>query len=358
MPTDAATVAAQQAQQAALLKMLQTLINQTLAPVVIATFISCALCGVVAAQVVTYYMRFPNDLWRYKFQVGFMAICAGVDTAITASWSYTWSVTYFTQPTMLALWPWQLTGPTGISVFTAQLFFAWRVWVVSDRKAYPLLGLLLLVIVGAVVCCFYMGVWGSQTKMLTEVGKISPVSFSWLGLELAADFAITAGLVWYILVKPRRDLPGPSHAESSPLMRIINYAFATNFFSAVVQLAVVVTIRFSMRDNNLWYCVPGFQESKVYIASVLAVLNARRQDSSPTSSPYPSSYGESRVKTLGTSNTRGRSCSGGGGGGSRAQSAGSIHVYMKSQGDALPTKADEVALEEVSPHSATFSSGY
>ncbi|GAA5858016.1 hypothetical protein JCM8547_006664 [Rhodosporidiobolus lusitaniae] len=340
MSTDAAAAAA--AQQAALLAALQKVINQ-----VVASFFSCALCGVVLSLVVTYSTRFPNDRWQYKLLVYTLTVLAIVDTAITASWAYSYAVTNFAEPIMLAKWPWQFTGyATGPSVLVAQLFFVWRVWVVSGRKAYALVSLTTCITVAAVVCCFYLGVWSTQVTMLTQFTEKTGWAWSWLGCELAADFFITAGMVYYVLLKPRREIGGSSHMQSSPLMRIVIHAFTTNFASAVLQLAVVITIGFSIKVGALYYTVPGFMESKMYIASVLAVLNARRQTDDATAHSSDYNHNLSRSKGLGARPTTNL----------RSMQANSVHVHVEHQVEEERGEVYGGAGQGFSPYAVTFSS--
>ncbi|GAA5879623.1 hypothetical protein JCM8547_003551 [Rhodosporidiobolus lusitaniae] len=360
MSTDAATTAA--AQQAALMAAIQQALDRVLAPIVAASFVSCALCGVVLSLVVTYFSRFPNDLWQYKLLVTFMTVCALVDTAVTSSWVYDFSVKYFAQPQMLAYWPWQLTAyafVTGPTILAAQLFFTWRVWVVSGRKAYLLVGALLLIVVGAVGCCLYMGVWASNAVMLTEFTGIAGACWAWLGAELAADFGITLGMVWYLLIKPRRELGSSSHIESSPLMRIVYHAFATNGVAALLQLAVVITIGISLNRGSLEYTVAGFQESKVYIASVLAVLNARRQTDSGGALSSSHGASDSRSKGFGAAGLRRGSTSTAGAlfsTSGRAQQANSVHVHVEHQVEEERGEVYGGAGEGFSPYAVNFSS--
>ncbi|BGP20991.1 hypothetical protein JCM10213v2_009170 [Rhodosporidiobolus nylandii] len=85
----------------------QQAIDGILRPVVLASFLSCAVCGLILGLAVTYASRFQNDRRVFKVLVAFLTLAALADTAFNASWAYTLAITNFNQPLRLSLWPWQ-----------------------------------------------------------------------------------------------------------------------------------------------------------------------------------------------------------------------------------------------------------
>ncbi|GAA5889782.1 hypothetical protein JCM6882_004321 [Rhodosporidiobolus microsporus] len=288
-------------EQAAMLAAVQTVLDNLLTPLVIASFLSCALLGIVVSLGVSYFSRFPNDRPVYKALVAFLILGCMVDTAITASWIYDWAITFFGQPQQFGMWPWQLTAyaaVTGPMVLVAQLFFTWRLWIVSGKKAYILTGLTLLIALGAMATCYYMFSFALKAQLLTEFTEIASACWGWLGSELAVDVLITGGMIWYLLLRPKK-IGGSEAIQSSPLMRIVIKTVETNTASLILQTLVVILIGVSLNKDSLHYTIPGFLESKMYALCVIATLNARSTTHPHDTTPSHSSNPGTRSKGLG-----------------------------------------------------------
>ncbi|GAA5838119.1 hypothetical protein JCM11251_004713 [Rhodosporidiobolus azoricus] len=271
-------------QQAALLAAVQVAIDNILTPLVIASFISCALLGIVISLGLSYFVRFPNDRVAYKILVSVLLCGCITDTAITTSWVYDFTITYFGQPQMFAYWPWQFSGYAGITgpmVLVAQSFYIYRLFVTSG-KAWIFPGLTFAVALAATAACFYIFSFALRAELLSQFNDVAAVCWTWLGLELAVDIFITGGMVWYLLIRPAR-IGGSEAVYSSSLMRIVVMTVETNTASLILQALVVILIGFSLKRGSLHYCIPGFLErvflssaSKGYSLSVIATLLARK----------------------------------------------------------------------------------
>ncbi|GAA6030720.1 hypothetical protein JCM8097_006288 [Rhodosporidiobolus ruineniae] len=265
--------AAAAAQQAALLAAVQSAIGKVLSPLVVASFLSCALTGVLISLVVSYYASFPKDRPAFKVLVGVLTVFALLDTCNGTAWVYHWAVESFANPAELGVWPVSLTSYafyTGPTVTIVQLFFCWRVWIVSGRTAYLLTGLASFIALGS---SLYMGSWAAKQDSLLAFPGIAGVCYAWLGAGLGM------GMWYYVLFKPGRITGGSEMVHSSPLARIVARSFTTGTVSLVLQLLVVILIVVSVGQGALYYSIPGFLECKIYPISVLVTLNARRSNS-------------------------------------------------------------------------------
>ncbi|GAA5889786.1 hypothetical protein JCM6882_004322 [Rhodosporidiobolus microsporus] len=345
-------------QQAALLAAVEMARDNLLTPLAIASFLSCALLGIVASldksvssigelsgphhlcsTGVSYFSRFPNDRPVYKALVAFLVFGCIVDTGITASWMYQWAVSFFGRPQQFAIWPWQFTayaGITGPMVFIAQAFFTWRLWIVSGRKAPFLVGLTLLIALGALGTCCYMFVFALRADMLAEFTEMAPACWGWLGSQLAVDVLITSGMLWWLVLRPKK-MGGAETVYSSALMRIVVKTVETNTASLVLQTLVIILIGFSLNKNSLHYTIAGFLESKMYALCVIATLNARSTTHPHDTTPSHSSNPGTRSKGFGARLFNG--------GGRSAANANSVHVHVvEERAVDEPKYGSEVAL--------------
>ncbi|BGP44081.1 hypothetical protein JCM10450v2_008298 [Rhodotorula kratochvilovae] len=285
---------------------LQVTVDDIVTPVVIACFLACILYGILLHFIVVYFTRFGrSDRLAFRLLVAFFAVTATGDTVIDCAWVWLYTVKALPQPQIFAYLPWTfevyacLTGP---SVLLAQAFFTWRLWVISERKNWWLPSFLLLTEGTACGLALWLASWAHRTTYFVEFQNIKPFLYAWLGCGLLSDIVITSAIVYYILFRPRRVSAAAKEARvgESPLTRIAVKTFQTNSASLLVQtlvLAIIVT-----KGRTMWYSLPGFLESKIYILSVVATLNARRS-SSPDSGGSFSSTPAGAGKTLPTASS-------------------------------------------------------
>ncbi|GAA6030712.1 hypothetical protein JCM8097_006284 [Rhodosporidiobolus ruineniae] len=279
------------------IKQAQALVDDILSPTVIASFLSCCSYGIVLSLAFIYWTRFPSDRLPFKLLVGFLTLTATADTAVQSHWAYRYAVLSFAQPAKLAAAPWDFTAYTfltGVNVAVCQAFFAWRVWIVSNRKSHVLTGLTVTAAVAGAGLAFYLGVYITTVEWLPEVNNRKVIMWTWLAVQLAIDIVITTSMTYFIFYRPRR-VGSAEAVESSPLNRLVVQSLQTNAISLLVQAAVLVLILTSSTFN---YAIPAFLESKTYIGSLLFTLNARSSSSSSSSGGDHNSSSYSTDKRL------------------------------------------------------------
>ncbi|GAA5858026.1 hypothetical protein JCM8547_006668 [Rhodosporidiobolus lusitaniae] len=277
MSTQAAIAAAAAAAQA----QLDFAVTSIVSPVVIATFLSCALCGVVLYLATSVLLTFPNDRSLCRLGVLSSIALALVDTAFNAAWGYKVAVKAYLKPEVLEVFPWEFTG----------YVFIWRVWIVSGRKSYILTGFKLALTLTTAGLAFYIGVFTSHATAITDLHEIQTVFYAYLSLCSFTDVLISLSLAWFLLFRRLRN--GESKhlvLKESPLMRLVTVSFQTNALSLAVQVAVLVILL--AKPKEMQYVILGLCEGKTYLVSVLVTLLARSSASSD-----PSSFSTSRNNT-------------------------------------------------------------
>ncbi|GAA5979233.1 hypothetical protein JCM11641_001968 [Rhodosporidiobolus odoratus] len=273
------------ADSTAAMELVQITVNRIVAPIVIATFLSCALCGIVLSLAVNYCSRFPHDRLHFKLLVVFFTFAALCDTAINCSWAYRVTVRSFVNPLELANWPWQLTAFCFFTVvLICQLFFAYRVWIISGGKSHVLTGLQIAIMLGDAACAYYLGWYSTHQSSVAAFKGVSGLATAWIASGLAVDLLLTLSLVYYLFIRPRKIMGSEVH-YSSPVLRIIIKSFETNAIALILQSVVLVLLLCSMHAGSLSMFTVGFLESKTYIACVLTTLNSRQSAVPPTPKP-------------------------------------------------------------------------
>ncbi|BGP44083.1 hypothetical protein JCM10450v2_008300 [Rhodotorula kratochvilovae] len=314
-------------------------VDNVVTPVLIATFIACLLYGILLYLAAAYFTRFGStDRLAFKLLVGFLTLSALADTMVDCAWAWTYTVNAFTDPTVLAVFPWTFTAYAvlaGPNVFLAQGFFTWRVWIISNRKNWWLPSIMLLLELTACALSWYLAYWVDQATYMTEFVGVKGIMYAWLASGLLCDILITSAIVYYLLIRPRRLAGAAGEAKltrSNPLGHIIIKSFQINAASLVVQTLVLVII--IAKGTTVWYSVPGFQESKIYIISVIATLNARHSTSPDDSAEFTHSYGASSRRNHSSSKARSAAFSRNG------QASVPVHVTISEE-----VKVDEGASE-------------
>ncbi|BGP36066.1 hypothetical protein JCM10296v2_007918 [Rhodotorula toruloides] len=228
------------------------------------------------------------------------------------------------------------TANTACTVFTAQIFFNWRIWVISGRKNWLLCGAVCLLQLGAMGCGIYMFAAMPEEVWSPEFGNVRQAPFAWLGAGLGTDLLIIAGMTYYLIIVPR--LNGVNARKNqvveSPLRRLAIQTFQTNEVSLCLQTITLAMLVHTIKDMNC------FQEAKSYMASVVISLNARH-----TTGENPAHFSESnpgatgRSKALcGYSSRFGRSTTGAGLVSQGQQQ--SVHVAVEQE-----RRVDEIGAE-------------
>ncbi|GAA5889833.1 hypothetical protein JCM6882_004337 [Rhodosporidiobolus microsporus] len=276
-PTDPAAAAAAQA-------AINAAVSGVLMPVVIGTFLSCTLLGVLLAVVARYWVKFSRDRIQFKLLVAWLCFGGIVDTGNHCAWAYRYAIQSYTRPDILAEWPLSFTVFgfwTGINIFICQLFFIWRGWVVAGRDRYLFAVLQLVIAFGS-----------PHWELMQDFQPMKPIIYAWLSGGLAVDLLITGYLVYNLIVRPKKS--GGSAVSSSPLKRLAVLAMKTNAASSVVQLTVLALM---VSKPTLHYCIVGFTETKTYVICVIATLNARTDSQANTA--YSGTSGEHHLAQLG-----------------------------------------------------------
>ncbi|GAA5857949.1 hypothetical protein JCM8547_006634 [Rhodosporidiobolus lusitaniae] len=276
---------------------LDDIVDSYVKPVVVSVFLSCILLGVLLVTIAVYFTRFQNDRLHFRIFVALCTVAAIIDTAFNCRWAWRFTVDSLLDASMLRSWPWEYNGYailTGIVVAACQLFFAWRLWVVSNRQARLLTGLIVVLILGSWICDIY---YGSQLRVLTDLPKYREIAWAWVGSSVVVDILITTSILYYLLFRPRTmRVVSSATAATSPLTRLAILAMRANAASLIVQVGMLIAM--TVRQSTLQFVIPAQLEAKTYILCVVATLNARQQVDGHTVS-YPSATTASRSRGLG-----------------------------------------------------------
>ncbi|GAA6030588.1 hypothetical protein JCM8097_006222 [Rhodosporidiobolus ruineniae] len=253
----------------------QRLVIDLLSPLVTAAFLSSASCGVVVCLAATYFFRFARDRAVFKLLVGGLTVLALAGTAIECSFAFNWAVLHFGDYSVFARLNWQMKSYfflTGIPVLVVELYYGWRIWVISGRGNYLLTGLIGLGSIAAFACIMRGGVYTMKHDAISAFHAIRPTIIAWIVLLIAVDLLVTCGTLYYLVFRPRRDGAGLL-APNSRITSLALLTVKTNSISLFVQVFILVLLLIFPRAFH--FGALSFLETKIYVGSLVATLNAR-----------------------------------------------------------------------------------
>ncbi|BGP44078.1 hypothetical protein JCM10449v2_008135 [Rhodotorula kratochvilovae] len=270
---------------------LERIVHAILRPVLIGTLASNVLFGIILCLAYHYFSRFPHDRLAFKLFVGYLVVFAAVDTALSDEWTVSWSVEGFGRWTRLTSMPWQFAAfiiMTSTAVFSVQLFYGWRVWVVSQRENRVLVGVIAAFAVAMLGISVYSAYLCASLDEISDFRLIVPVMYAWLAGTCINDVLITLGMAYYLMIRPRHANAGVLKT-SSRLNRLVVLSCRTNLLSALLQIVILALALGNKRSIDFMYV--NMWMGKAYIASAIVTLNARAPPAPllPSSNPPPSS---------------------------------------------------------------------
>ncbi|KAE9388031.1 hypothetical protein BT96DRAFT_1025609 [Gymnopus androsaceus JB14] len=249
----------------------QAQINTSLGAVVVSNYLSYLTMGIVLSATWTYFSKFPSDPWYFKVPV---ILCVGLciaDTVATGMLSYDWAVTNYANPTALGFIHWSLPAEAfflSMCGLIVQLFFAWRLWVMSLRKNWILPTVVgCLSVMGWCTMCWVVQVLSTH-HLIMDFGLLLPVIYIWLGGSVGADVIITGSMIYYLDLRFRgkRQTDHGYHAPQR-FRRIIVRTVECNLLSLLAQ-AVAVGL-FNQSRVGFWFVITDMTLAKVYTFSLL-----------------------------------------------------------------------------------------
>ncbi|KAH8988333.1 hypothetical protein EDB92DRAFT_2011456 [Lactarius akahatsu] len=225
-----------------------------------------------------YSYNFPGDRTLLKLLVYSVFLVETVQTALTGVDLYYWFVAGFGNLDHLTV---HLSGfdvPIIGSVvsLTVQVFFVYRIWVLSERSSWFLCLTICLCSIAATVAACYGGVYAFShhefvnrriTKILALVG---PSSLQiWLSGNASADILI-AGSLLSRLGRRRRE---GGHFSDHALSKVIRLTIETNVLTSTVGVVVLLVV--VMFPDKIWYFCPLAVLGKLYSNTLLVSLNNR-----------------------------------------------------------------------------------
>ncbi|KAF9534070.1 hypothetical protein CPB83DRAFT_421933 [Crepidotus variabilis] len=248
---------------------------------------SAVLHGITVLQTFIYYRKYPKDPASVKVTVALLAILDTIHLIFCTITIYWYLITNYSTPNALGHQMWALNLQTdfnSVAGFMVQIFFARRVWRLSEKNVYlsgvivllsiiHLLGLVRAKYIPKIFCLthLWVSVFTVEAFILVETSKFDRliwVTVLGLGSAAGADILIAVSLCYY-LMKKKTGFP----QTDSIIISLVSYSLTTGLLSGIIALICVICFAI-MPSNYIWLAF-FWLLGKVYVNSLLASLNSR-----------------------------------------------------------------------------------
>ncbi|CAL1710561.1 unnamed protein product [Somion occarium] len=246
------------------------IIAQLTGPLLLGHFFNWGLFGALTVQVYIYYLAFPNDRPIPKTLVAFTYAIELLQTVLSTRDAFRnfgsgWG-------NMIELdavgWLWFSVPVLGsIISCTSQLFYAWRIWILSEK-----IWVSIIIAILALMQCgtgIYSGVFAHQIGVFSQVQERAyRTTTVWLGGTALCDVILAASMIYY-LYKSSTGFRG----TATLLTKFIRVTVETGLTCAT--FAILDLALFLAFQQNNYHLAPSIALSKLYSNSLLVVFNAR-----------------------------------------------------------------------------------
>ncbi|PBK99741.1 hypothetical protein ARMGADRAFT_1008250 [Armillaria gallica] len=239
-------------------------------PLLLGHFFNWGLFGALTVQAYIYYLAFPHDRWIPKTIVAVAYTLEFLQTILATRDAFRNFGTGWGDLDDLNKvgWLWfSVPVMSSIISVSAQIFFAWRIWMFSDKWWLPTLIVLLAITEG--IAGIWSGVSAHFIGIFSKVQEHNEKTTAvWLGGTALCDVIIAASMIYYLT----RSKTGfrSTNVILAKFVRITVETGAVCATFAILDLAFFIAYK-----HNNYHLAPSIALSKLYSNSLLVVFNAR-----------------------------------------------------------------------------------
>jgi len=126
-----------------------------------------------------------------------------------------------------------------------------------------------LTVLIATVIGILLAVRTCQLKYFTELPSMAGVTYAAFGSAVVVDSTLAATTIYYL-----RDSRGEFEATNNRIAKLVFWTLSTGVITSVCSLGALIA--YALFPHKLYFLAIEFLLTKLYINSLLAMLNARR----------------------------------------------------------------------------------
>ncbi|KAL1742402.1 hypothetical protein HDZ31DRAFT_43306, partial [Schizophyllum fasciatum] len=266
----------------------------------IGSYFNLILWGVSITQTYLYFGVYSEDRMFIRVFVAFIFLADGVQAVFTMVYMYQTLISRFGEEKALSIATWVFsTDPalTGIIGGCIQLFFAWRIFVLT--RSWLLFSCVSLFSIATLLAGIGTGIAAHIVPAFSDFQKFKPVVIIWLAASAAADILIAVTLAWYLQTHKTGFKSTDNYID-----RLIKMTVQTGMATAV--WATIDLLLFLLDVTHRSHLIFNFCLAKLYTNSLMSSLNSRsgwgynsQSQSNPAISSGAKTYSGGRTVQVG-----------------------------------------------------------
>ncbi|KAH9169092.1 hypothetical protein EDB89DRAFT_2073292 [Lactarius sanguifluus] len=233
-------------------------------------FVSSTLFGLTVVQTWIYFWNYRNrDSKPLKFFVAFVTFTDALHTIICVYAIYWYLVVNFGNVENLQYSVWALDLQLILSVvidISVQLYYAWRVYIVSHSIICPII-IVVSVVISSSFAIFVFAYEVSHNRF-SDFHTLAWMSYVGLSAVTVGDTVVAASMCWSLY----RRRTGFAKTDSV-IVTLMAYSINSGLLTGLLSLASTISIVVS--PSSLIWLAFFWAMSKCYVNSLLAMLNSR-----------------------------------------------------------------------------------
>ncbi|KAH8988327.1 hypothetical protein EDB92DRAFT_1948013 [Lactarius akahatsu] len=201
-----------------------------------------------------YSYNFPGDRTLLKLLVYSIFLVETLQTALTGADLYYWFVSGFgnmdhlSSPHLSAI---DVPIIASIVSLTVQLFFMYRIWILSGRSSRFICLFICLCSAIAAVAAFSTGVYSHVLDKFSSNQTLKILTFIWLSGNSSSDLLIAGSMLFHL---GRRRREGDGYFSDHVISRVVRLTVETNVLTATVGIVSLFTI--AIFTDKPWFTCP------------------------------------------------------------------------------------------------------
>ncbi|KAK0187525.1 hypothetical protein F5146DRAFT_712887 [Armillaria mellea] len=249
-------------------------VGETLGALYIGATIAAVLYGVTNLQGVVYYRRYPNDWWVYRYSVGLLWALDTVHVALSTYAVHVFLIHFFGDlngALEYNSWSmkWQVYMNDVLAVYIQGLY-ALRLWQLGRNFHKSLVYFISLSVVASLGTAIYVVYDTSITPNIASAASLNTSIYIFFSTIAFTDLIIAIPMFYY-LHKSRTIILVPFTA--TVLTRLMRLVLMSGLATSACSLLTLIT--YIVWPTSLAFLGIHFVLSKLYINSLLAMLNSR-----------------------------------------------------------------------------------
>ncbi|KAL5494607.1 hypothetical protein ACEPAI_68 [Sanghuangporus weigelae] len=235
-------------------------------------FVFASFFGVTLVQTLIFFQNSSQDPMYLKLMIGFLWLIDALQLALFSYYMYTILITNVTKSlaAIRIIWSWSTyVIASGTSLFLIRLYYARRIWILSNRNRFLTAAAIVLGI-GTYILTLAYGVKMSSLKSVFQLQELSSLLCAGFGLGGLVDLWNALILCYFL----RSDKSGFGITDSI-VDRLTIYIINTGLLTSFTAISCFVT--FAVMPNNAIFVTIFSCLSKLYFTALLATLNTRKR---------------------------------------------------------------------------------